>query len=156
MPFRFALQSVLHLRQSLEHQQELRLRALNQQVARVQHAIGQIDSRYEQMRAARGQGLQCGMTAAELRFELQCEDALSRQRRDLKAQSVRLEQLRDQQRAVLQQARQARETLETVRDRQLEAYRQETGRREQRKVDDLFLMRILTRRKIAKRDDKLS
>lgn len=148
MAYRFALQSVLHLRQSLEHQQELRLRAVNQQVARVQHAIGQIDSRREQMRAARGQQLQRWMTAAEMRFELQCEEALLRLRRELEKQSARLQQLRDQQRAVLQQARQARETLEAVRDRQLQIYRQQAARRDQREQDDLFLMR----KKISKRD----
>jgi flagellar export protein FliJ len=148
MPFRFALQSVLHLRQSLEHQQELRLRAVHQQAARVQHAIGQVDFRRERMRAARGQQLERGLTGAELRFELHCEDALLRQRRELESQSARLQQLRDQQRAALQEARQARETLEAVRDRQLSAYRQQAVRREQRDLDDLFLMR----RKISKRD----
>lgn len=152
MAFRFALQSVLHLRQSLEHQQELRLRAVNQQVARVQHAMAQMDSRREQMRATRGQELQRGMTVAELRLELQCEDTLLRQRRELETQLARLQQLRDQQRAVLQQARQARETLEAVRDRQLSVYRQQAARREQRELDDLFLMR----RKISRHDGWLS
>lgn len=141
MAFRFALQSVLHLRQSLEHQQELRLRAANQQVARVQHAIEQMEARREQMRTVRAQELGGGLMAAELRFELQCEEAVVRQRREWEAQLARLQQLRDQQRAILQQARQAREMLEAVRDRQLEAYRRETARREQRRLDDLFLLR---------------
>jgi flagellar export protein FliJ len=148
MAFRFALQAVLHLRQSLEHQQELRLRAVNQQVTRVQHAIRQMDSNRELLRAARGQELQRGLTAAELRFELQCEEALVCQRRELETQCTRLQQMRDQQRAILQQARQARETLEAVRDRQLQVYRQQAARREQRELDDLFLMRT----KDSKRD----
>jgi flagellar export protein FliJ len=141
MAFRFPLHSVLHLRQSLEHQQELRLRAANQQVARVQHAIEQTEARREQMRTVRAQELGGGLTAAELRFELQCEEAIVRQRRELEAQLARLQQLRDEQRAILERARQARETLEAVRDRQVRVYQQEAARREQRRLDDLFLMR---------------
>ncbi len=141
MAFRFPLQSVLHLRQSLEHQQELRLRAANQQVARMQHLIEHIDARREQMLMVRAQELGRGLTAAELRFELQCEEAVRLQRRELESQSARLQQLRDQQRLMLHRARQARETLEAVRDRQLQLYRQQAARREQRRLDDLFLMR---------------
>jgi len=141
MGFRFALQSVLHLRQSLEHQQELRLRAANQQVARVKHGLEQIDTRRRQMQSMQAQELGSGLTAAELRFELHCEEAMQRQRRELEMQLARLLQWRDQQRVLLQRARQARETLEAVRDGELQRYRQQAARREQRTLDDLFLMR---------------
>jgi flagellar export protein FliJ len=152
MPFRFALQSVLHLRQSLEHQQELRLRAANQQVSRVQHLIEQMEARRGEMHAARARELGVGLTSAELRFELQGEEELVKHRRELETQLVRVQQVRDQQRTAFQQARQARETLEAVHDRQLHLYRQNTGRREQRMLDDLFLMRILMRRDPGSRE----
>ncbi|MFZ0774269.1 MAG: flagellar export protein FliJ [Candidatus Sulfotelmatobacter sp.] len=141
MPFHFSLQAILHFRQSLEHQQELRLRAANQQVARVQHGIEQMDARRLDLDAARTRQLGAGITAAELRFGLQCEAALLRQRRELELQLVRLLQARDQQREIFQQARRARETLDGVRDRQLRSYEQEAARREQRNLDDLFLLR---------------
>jgi flagellar biosynthesis chaperone FliJ len=48
---------------------------------------------------------------------------------------------REQQWELLQQARRARETLESVRDQQLRVYQKEALRREQRSQDDLFLMR---------------
>jgi flagellar biosynthesis chaperone FliJ len=64
-----------------------------------------------------------------------------RHRRELEGQLSRLQQLREQQRAIFQQARQARETLEAVRDRQLRLYKQEASRRDQGRLDDLFLMR---------------
>ena len=51
MPFHFPLQAVLHYRQSVEHQQELRLRAANQQVVRVQHLIEQTDLRRKELRS---------------------------------------------------------------------------------------------------------
>jgi flagellar export protein FliJ len=49
--------------------------------------------------------------------------------------------LRDQQREIFQQARRARETLESVRDRQLLMHQKQAARREQRNMDDLFLLR---------------
>jgi flagellar export protein FliJ len=141
MAFHFPLQAVLHFRQSLEHQQELRLRAANQQVARVQRLIEQMDLRRRENRSTQTNELSAGVTAAELRFELLCEGELLRHRRELEQQLLRLEQLRQQQRELLQQARWARETLESVRDRQLRVYQKEALRREQRSLDDLFLLR---------------
>lgn len=141
MAFHFPLQAVLHLRQSVEHQQELRLRAANQHVARLQHLIEQIELRRQELHSTQTQGLSAGMTAAELRFELLCEAELLRHRRELEPQLLRLQQLREQQREILEQARRARETLESVRDRQLNVYRKEAVRREQRSLDDLFLLR---------------
>ena len=141
MPFHFPLQAILHFRQSIEHQQELRLRAANQQVARGQHGIEQIDLRRQALLAEQSRDLGAGITAAELRFGLQCGSELIRHRRELELQLVRLQQLRDQQREIFQQARRTRETLEAVRDRQLRLYNQEAARREQRNLDDLFLLR---------------
>jgi flagellar export protein FliJ len=141
MPFRFSLQAVLHFRQSMERQQELRLRAANQQVARSQHGIEQIDLRRRALQAEQSRELGAGITAAELRFGLQCEAELLRHRKELELQLARLQQLRDRQQEILEQARRARETLESVRDQQLKVYKQEAGRREQRSLDDLFLLR---------------
>jgi flagellar protein FliJ len=141
MPFRFALQAVLHYRQSIEHQHELRLRAAQQQVMRVQHLIEQMDARRQELYSAQSQQLGAGVTAAELRFELQCDAELLRHRAGLVGQLLRLQQQREEQRKIFQQARRGRETLESVRDRQLELYEQKAGRREQQRQDDLFLLR---------------
>jgi hypothetical protein len=99
MPFTFPLQAVLHLRQSLEHQQELRLRAANQQVARVRHLLEQIDLHRERLQLLQGNDLTAGTTAAEMRFGLVCDGEILRHRRELEQQLLRLQQLRDQQRA---------------------------------------------------------
>ncbi len=141
MAFHFPLQAVLHFRQSVEHQQELRLRAANQLVGRARHLIEQLDAQRQDLHSAQVKELSLGMTAVELQFELLCETELFRRRRELEQQLARLEQLREQQRALFQQARQAREMLEAVRDRQLRLYQKETARREQRSLDDLFLLR---------------
>jgi flagellar export protein FliJ len=141
MAFHFPLHAVLHFRQSVEHQQELRLHAANQQVARVQHAIEQTDARRQELLITQTKKLGLGMTAVELQFELLCETELLRHRREFEQQLARLVQQREQQRELLQQARRARETLEAVRDQQLRRYQKEALRREQRSVDDLFLLR---------------
>jgi len=141
MAFHFKLNAVLHFRESIEHQQELRLRAANQQVARVRHLIEQVDARRQELHTTQAKELGSGMTAAELQFELLCETELLRHRRELGQELVRLQQLREQQREIFQQARRARETLEAVRDQQLRLYQKKTVRREQRTLDDLFLMR---------------
>jgi flagellar export protein FliJ len=141
MPFHFTLQAVLHFRQSIEHQQELRLRAAQQQVMRVQHLIEQTDVRRQELYRAQSEQLGVGITAAELRFELQCDGELLRQRAELGAQLVRAQKQREDQRKIFQQARRGRETLESVRDRQLQLYEQKAARREQQRQDDLFLLR---------------
>jgi flagellar export protein FliJ len=141
MPFHFPLQAVLHLRESIEHQQELRLRAANQQVGRVRHLIEQMDARRQELRDMQMQELSAGITSAELQFELLREAELLLHRRELEQQLVRLQQLRDQPRQVFYQARRARETLQAVRDQQLRIYQKDASRREQRNLDDLFLMR---------------
>lgn len=141
MPFTFPLHAVLHLRQSLERQQELQLRAANQQVARVHHLLEQMDLHRERLQLLQGNELTAGTTAAEMRFGLLCDGQILRHRRELEQQLLRLQQLREQQREIFQQARRARETLESVRDRQLLLYRKQAARDEQRSMDDLFLLR---------------
>jgi flagellar export protein FliJ len=141
MAFHFKLKTLLHFRQSKEHQQELRLRAANQQVARVQHLIEQMDAHRKELQSAQSQILSSGMTAVELQFELLCDAELLRHRRELQQELARLEQLREQQREVFRVARRERETLEAVRDQELALYQKEAARREQRNLDDLFLMR---------------
>ena len=141
MPFHFPLQAVLHYRQSMEHQQEIRLRAANQQVARAQHLIEQMDLQRKELRSMEMEELSSGTSAAELQFGLLREAAMLRRRRELEQQLIRVQQLRDQQREIFQQARRAREMLESLRDQQLHLYKKDVSRREQRSLDDLFLMR---------------
>lgn len=141
MPFRFALETVLHLRQSLERQQELRLRAANQQVGRVRHMIELLDGRGREMQAQATQQLISGASAAEVQFGLLCQDTLAKQRGVTLRELRRLEELRDQQQKSYQKARRDRETFASMRERQLIEYRRQATRREQRELDDTFLLR---------------
>jgi flagellar export protein FliJ len=141
MPFRFPLEAVFHFRKSVEHQHELRLRAANQQVARVRHVLEHLDQNIGQLRDANSRQLTAGTTSAEMMFALRREAAQLQQRAELERELARVENLRDQQQKIFRQARRAREIFESLRQHQLEAYQRETARREQRELDDLFLIR---------------
>jgi len=141
MPFHFSLQAVLHLYQSLEHQQELRLRAANQQVARVRHMIEQLDTVKQQNRARQAQELQAGITSAELEFARNMASALMKRRGELEVELVRAQQLRDEQQRNFHIARRRRETLSSLRETKLRQYQREAARRDQRQADDAFLLR---------------
>ncbi|HTY83632.1 MAG TPA: flagellar export protein FliJ [Silvibacterium sp.] len=141
MGFRFALEAVLHYRRSLEHQQELRLRAIYQQVAAVRHAIDRIDKSMRRMEDARREQLHCGTTAAELRFAQSCVESMQRQRAEAERNLKQLHQLCEQQRKIFERARRERETFESLRERLRREYEREAARRAQRQLDDLFLLR---------------
>jgi flagellar export protein FliJ len=141
MAFHFPLQAVFHFRQSVEHQQELRLRTANQQWARARRVVEQFDERIRQMQLRESQELGAGTTSAELRFALTGRAALRLQRQDAERDLVRWQDVRDQQQKIFQQARRDRETFESLRDHQLHAYKRGAARREQRQLDDLFLLR---------------
>lgn len=142
MAFHFPLQAVFHFRQSVEHQQELRLRAANQQVARVRHILEQIDDRIRQLQVRASQDLAIGTTSAELQFALYRQGTLHQQRLDTERELARWQTLRDQQQKIFQQARRERETFESLRNHQLREYQRDAARREQRQLDDLFLLRL--------------
>jgi len=141
MAFHFPLQAVFHFRRSVEHQQELRLRTANQQVARARRVVEQFDERIRQAQLRQASELGAGTTSAEIFFALTGEAALHQQRQAAERDLLRWQNLRDQQQKIFQQARRERETFESLRDHQLDDYERAAARREQRQLDDLFLLR---------------
>ena len=141
MPFRFRLESILRLRESLEHREELLLQNANHRVAQVQDEI-EICARELQERAIK---LQTRMAqeafASELQFALSVDRALEGRQRTLRTDLKKLEHLREQQRERYQKARRERETLEAIRRQELEIHRRGEQRRSQREMDDEFLRR---------------
>lgn len=141
MGFDFAFQTLYRLRQSVEHQQELRLRAANHQVAKVRHAIDQIHKQLQQLQNVSAHHLDAGMTSAEIRFALRAMDSLTARDHDLQRILSHASTIRDQQEKIFRQARRERETLEILREQQLKEFKRLQIRREQRTLDDLFLLR---------------
>jgi flagellar export protein FliJ len=147
MPFQFSLDAVLRVRQSLEHQKELLLREANHRVALVQ---GQIDDLKAALLSARQRELHqlsCGLSAAELHFDGLCRSAIEERLIALAKEMIAVRGVRDTCAARFRQAKQDREVVDTLRERQLRLYREFEARRQQREVDDLFLMRRELRRR---------
>jgi flagellar protein FliJ len=141
MAFHFALETILHFRKSVEHQQELLLRLANQQVMRVRHLIDQVDECIARGHVERARELGTGTTSAELQFHLSGEAVLAQHRQELQIELRRLQQLREQQQKAFQNARREREVLDSLRQKQLQRYQRDLARKEQRQLDDLHLFR---------------
>ncbi|HTS10137.1 MAG TPA: flagellar FliJ family protein [Candidatus Eisenbacteria bacterium] len=141
MGFHFAFEALYRLRQSVEHQQELRLRAANQQVAKVRHAIEQLTEQAAQLQVESSEHLASGTIAAEIRFMLHSINMLVLHQREAEQMLARASSMRDQQENVFRQARRERETLEILREQQLQRYQRTQLRRQQQRLDDLFLLR---------------
>jgi flagellar export protein FliJ len=141
MAFRFSLAAVLLFRQKMEHQQEMLLLESNQRVHRVRTEIENADSAMNSIAQREAQQLTSSLSAAELQFDLLCRSVLLRRLQTLEKEMAQAEQMCAAQRAVFRQARQQRETLETLKTHQLELYLQQETRQEQRSLDDMFLLR---------------
>ena len=140
MAFHFSLESVLRLRQSLEHQAELALQDANQRVSTVERQIEEVDARLRDDDRRERQRLASGLRAAELHFDGLCRDALLNQRSALQKELARVRHERDLRAASFRQVRQQRETVEALHRRQRERYELIAARRQQRELDDLFLL----------------
>jgi len=141
MAFHFSLAALLRLRKSVEHQQELLLQQAQQRVNACRQEILATDIATAELDRASAQSLQLGTSAAELQLDSFYRSQL-RQRRDLFDQELtQREEFRAARQLALQKARRQREAVENLRRRQLEAYLQDQARREQQRLDEMFLQR---------------
>jgi flagellar biosynthesis chaperone FliJ len=80
------------------------------------------------------------VAAAELQFELLSENMRQERRRMLAARLAELEKREIVQQQAYRLARQKREILSNLRQRKWDEYRREQARREQQRLDELFLL----------------
>lgn len=141
MPFHFALQPVLRLQQSLEDRERLRLGLIIAALNKLNQHCHRLDQQKLQLANGLAERLQAGMAAAEIHFERARLAAIGQQKNNLLQQKDKLEQQRAAQEQAFREVQRKRKTLESLRDRKLERYRQFQQRREQDRVDDLFGLR---------------
>ena len=141
MAFRFPLETLLRVRQGLERQHELRLQEANQRVAMLRQQIEDTHSEMRNISARRQPQLEIGISAAELHFDVLCQSVLTERQHALEKQLVEAESLRHLRSEDFLQARRQREVIDTLRRHQLQDYQQEEARQNQRRLDDLFLLR---------------
>jgi flagellar export protein FliJ len=143
MSFQFPLAAVLRYRESMEQREHLALERLQQEIARVEVRIRQIAEDRSTSANAALADLAQGTLAAELQAAYEYQRALEKQQEALQTLSQDLKKKWRQQLATYELARRNRETMENLRQKQLDAYSREQAKREQAVIDDLFLMRRL-------------
>lgn len=141
MAFRFSLAAVLRYRQGLEHQQELRLHEANQRLLAARQRVEEAGRLLAAMAREDAGKLTVGLSSAELQFDLFLRSRAAARRLALEKQLAGCERARAECLQSYHQARQQREGVEALRRQQFELYRQEEARREQRRLDDMFLLR---------------
>jgi flagellar export protein FliJ len=141
MAFRFPLEVLLRVRQTQERKQELRLQEANLRVAMLLRQIEEVHSGMENLEVRRRPQLESGMSAAELQFDVLCRSVLIERQQVLEKQLLDAESLRQSCTQDFRQARRQREVIDTLRLHQLHYYRQQEARQDQRRLDDLFLLR---------------
>jgi len=141
MTFRFRLDGVLRFRKSVEQSEEVALYRIVREIIDVERELQQLESNQVRIREQREQDLTRTLPAVHLREiaerELELQTAADRVRSRLR----QLETQRHQQLAIYQTAHQNREVLSELREQQRRTHQMEQRRREQKALDDLFLIR---------------
>jgi flagellar export protein FliJ len=140
MPFKYRLEVLLRLQRSVEHQEENQLLACVARVAQLKARLQQ----WEQARFARKQRtveeLQEGAKGIVLQLAAEWDAGARRKQAELRKQIEAAEQLRLQQMQIYRKARQKREVLDDLRQRQQTTYDQKELRQLQRTLDETFLI----------------
>jgi flagellar export protein FliJ len=141
MKFHFSLEAVLRLRRGQERAERLKLEAIIFDQAKTRAQWEKLTQSHFELRRQFQRNLGNGLVGSELQYEAMREAGVTALRVSLSARLEELDQQRRAQAQIFKKARQHREVLEDLRLRKLDLYRIEQGRREQKELDDLFLMR---------------
>jgi flagellar protein FliJ len=141
MSFYFPLAAVLRYRESIEQREYFALEKTQQEIARVEARVRQVEEDCSKATRDRAAELAQGIRAAHVQSAYEYQTALEQQRDALLIFLLELKVKWRQQLASYDVARRNRETLEKLREKQLDAYSREQAKREQAMMDDIFLSR---------------
>ena len=142
MAFRFSLSAILNLRKSIERQEYLNLERIHQEIAKVEVQITQAEQQKSAIQQSRDTQLTESVPSVFLQSLYEQVFALEQCMGSLKVLLVELAKKKDQQIKVYTEARQKREVLESLREKQHAAYVLEDNKRQQTLMDDLYLARL--------------
>jgi flagellar export protein FliJ len=145
MAFRFTLAAVLKYRKSLEQREYVALGRVHQEIVQVEAQLHQCEQWISEIAGLRAAETARGIASVHLQDAYERECGLEKQRDELQVKRQELKVKRQQCLRAYEQARQKREILEELRSQQLQAYVLDQSRREQRRVDDMFLSRLKRR-----------
>ncbi len=141
MPFQFSLRALLRLRHSYEQRERMRLSLLNVAYGRLQQEYEETDQQRKLMLNQLGNRLLDGIPGSELRAAAallqQSADRQQQMREQMKALKVEVRK----QTGIFLESQKKRKILESLRERELQAYERDENRREQQRIDDLFVQR---------------
>jgi len=141
MAFHFPLEGVLRLRRGQERMERLKLEAIASEQAKARRHLEIMTQQSLESRRSFQERMARETTGSEMQFEDLRVERVAFAKRALETRIVELEKMRLKQVEAYTKARQGREILENLRDKQFEVHRQLLSRREQQQLDDLFLMR---------------
>jgi flagellar export protein FliJ len=141
MAFQFSLKALMRLRESVEKAELLRLQTIAAQAVQMRLGIESLDGEIQTRRQEILEQAASGISGAELHLAALSEAASQQRRAAMLAKLLEIEQARKKQQLRYTHARQQREILSNLRERQLSAYMREQARRDQQQVDELFLIR---------------
>ena len=141
MAFKFALATVLRLREIAEEREERLLLQIRQQMAQSQHELVELDARCTGVIAQRESELANQIPATELQDSYSQISTLEERKKIVREHLAKLETLRIQQMKIYETAHRDREVIEQIREEKLEHFRREEVRREQHVMDDNFAAR---------------
>ncbi|HEX4285468.1 MAG TPA: hypothetical protein VHZ28_10255 [Terracidiphilus sp.] len=142
MAFRFTLEQVLRVRESLERREEIMLQRAEADVARVLRRIHEITEQLAELARLREENLKQPLQAYELQgMDAEIYAAFEERKAQLEALQV-VQQKRDEQRKLYQTAHNGRRMLTDLEEQQRIEHEQEQVRVQQKRLDDLFASRM--------------
>lgn len=145
MAFRFSLEGVLRVRESLERLEEIALYKIAQEIAAAELDLQQLETRQLTIREQRDMELTKGFPAIHLQEIAEEESRFMQAAEALRVLLRNLEGRRLAQLEVYRKAQQNRAVLSEMRKQQRHSYQRQQRRQEQKTLDDLFLSRIKSR-----------
>lgn len=149
--FEFPLMSLLRIRKMLERQQYLALQHANQRVAASQQRIVEAASALRSSQTAWRAEVSSGVTSAELQFVRDCEHNCALGIAQAHQEHSKLVARATAEREAYLVMQRRSKVVEHLYDRARDNWQQEEARREQQRVDELFLMRLRMNRAHADR-----
>ena len=141
MPKPFSLSVLLRLREAEEEQMEHRLREAANLRHDVQSAIDRSCEEHQKQQQALREAIDRGIAGGEIVWLRRCIQNLEGNMQQLHVSLLRAEQIYQHQQIAYRHARQKREVLSTLRQKQIDDARTRAQRTEQLEQDELYLLR---------------
>jgi flagellar export protein FliJ len=145
MSFRFSLAPLLRYRQVIEYQRELALAVAIQRVNSLQIQISEVLRQKSAIAEDSLREMGEGLAASQLHFDIERRLSLNLQLARLQKDLSAASEIRSLAQREFHRANRERESLDAVRQTQLEVYQQHQVRKQQAQADDLFLLRRRSR-----------